>query len=137
MTTSPELDRLVKAGKLKSEPPSAAEIAGLIASGDARLKDAQNTSLALESRFDLVYNAAHALSLAALRRLGYRPANRYIVFQLLPQTLGISAAIWRTLDKGHNTRNDTEYGGAFDADERLVVDMIHAAKAVRAALGKT
>ena len=37
----------------------------------------------------LVYNAAHALCLAALRWHGYRSGNRYIVFQLLPHTLKV------------------------------------------------
>ena len=48
----------------------------LLRSGDARLNDAANPSLSLESRFDLTYNAAHALALAALRRLGYRSWSR-------------------------------------------------------------
>lgn len=74
-------------GSLKAEPPDAAEIAGLLRTGRARLVDAGNTSLALESRFDLAYNAAHALCLAALRAKGYRAGNRYIVFQVLPHTL--------------------------------------------------
>jgi hypothetical protein len=135
--TSPErekLERLVKIGQLKREPPEKTEIDGLRSSGEARLSDAENATLALESRFDLVYNAAHALSLAALRRLGYRPANRYIVFQALEHTIGIPPATWRTLAKGHDVRNEGEYGGAFDVDERLVRDMIDAAKRVRAAL---
>jgi hypothetical protein len=38
-------------------------------SGLARLKDAANAGLLLEGRFDLAYNAAHALCLAALRRV--------------------------------------------------------------------
>jgi hypothetical protein len=46
----------------------------------------------MESRFDLAYNAAHALCLAALRWHGYRPTNRYIVFQGLPHTLGLADA---------------------------------------------
>ena len=58
----------------------------------ARLHDAQNTTLALESRFDLAYNAAHALALYALRRQGYRSENRYLVFQVLPHTLGLPPA---------------------------------------------
>jgi type I restriction enzyme M protein len=37
-------------------------------------------TLALESRFDLAYDAAHALSFAALRWHGYRSGNRYIVW---------------------------------------------------------
>lgn len=56
-----ELDNLVRVKKLKAEPSEAQEIAGLIRSGLARLKDAKNPSLSLESRFDLAYNAAHAL----------------------------------------------------------------------------
>jgi hypothetical protein len=76
-------------GSLKPEPPDEAEIAGLVRTGHARLRDATNTSLALESRFDLAYNAAHALCLAALRAKGYRAGNRYIVFQALPHTLGL------------------------------------------------
>jgi hypothetical protein len=36
------------------------------------LADAENREKAFERRFDLADNAAHALSLAALRRSGYR-----------------------------------------------------------------
>ncbi len=62
-----KLENLVRIGQLKSEKPAHDEIAGLIRSGLIRLKDASNDSLSIESRFDLAYNAAHALSLAALR----------------------------------------------------------------------
>ena len=65
----------------------------------ARLQDAAHTELSLEGRFDLAYNAAHALCLAALRWHGYRPVNRYIVFQVLPQTLGLGPEVWRVLAK--------------------------------------
>ena len=83
------LDNLSGPGKpLKKEAPDALEIAGLLRTGLARLNDARNLTLALESRFDLAYNAAHALCLAALRKAGYRSANRYIVFQALPHTFG-------------------------------------------------
>ena len=96
----------------------------------ARLQDARNTSLALESQFDLAYNAAHALCLAALRRKGYRASNRYIVFQVLPHTLGLGPEVWRVLDKCHNTRNLGEYEGLLDVDARLVADLITATQAV-------
>ncbi len=75
------LDNLVRIGVLKEETPATGEVAGLIRSGLPRLKDAKNSDLSIESRFDLAYNAAHALSLAALRIAGYRARNRYIVFQ--------------------------------------------------------
>ena len=48
---------------LKAEPPDAKEFAGRRRSRLARLKDAVNETLSLESRFDLAYNAA-ARSLA-------------------------------------------------------------------------
>lgn len=86
-----KLDNLVATGQLKAEPPASAEIEGLIRSGEARLRDAQRPELALESRFDLAYNAAHAFALAALRWHGYRSDNRYIVFQALAHTVGLAA----------------------------------------------
>jgi hypothetical protein len=123
----PNLDRLVTAGMLHAEPSAAEEFAGLLRSGLARLNDAGNASLALESRFDLAYNAAHALCLAALRRHGYRPANkRYIVFQVLPDTLGLGPEVWRVLGKAHELRNRSEYEGDQSVDHRLVTDLLAA-----------
>ena len=88
------LENLSGPGKpLKAEAPDANEITGLLRTGIARLHDARNTDLALESRFYLAYNAAHALSLAALRRKGFRSGNRYIVFQVLPHTLGLGPEV--------------------------------------------
>ena len=131
--TSP-LDNLVAAGSLKKEAPNVGEYEGLVRSGAVRLTDALNASLSLESRFDLAYNAAHALSLAALRRKGYRSTNRYIVFQTLELTLGVGPAIWRVLAKCHQTRNQGEYEGDLNVDEHLVKDLIVACKAVAEAL---
>jgi hypothetical protein len=85
--TSPELENLVGRGQLKREPPAASEIRGLLRSGEARLADARNRDLSLESRFDLAYNAAHALALAGLRLRGYRSENRFLVFQVLTHAL--------------------------------------------------
>lgn len=130
----PELDKLVEIGQLKREPLAAAEDQGLIRSGEARLADARRADLSLESRFDLAYNGAHALALAALRRLGYRPANRYVVFQVLPHTLGLPAATWRVLAKCHEVRNRAEYEGSLEVGDRLVSDLIDAASRVHAAL---
>ncbi|MFO0239239.1 MAG: hypothetical protein ACK53Z_14805, partial [Betaproteobacteria bacterium] len=124
---SPNLDRLCGAGLLHAEPPAADEYAGLLRSGLARLRDARNASLALESRFDLAYNASHALCLAALRWHGFRPANkRFIVFQVLPDTLGLGPEVWRVLAKGHDQRNLGEYEGHLDIDERFVTDLVAA-----------
>ena len=130
--TSP-LENLSGPGKpLKAEPPDAREFAGLKRSGQARLRDANNTSLSLESRFDLAYNAAHAPCLAALRWHGYRSANRYIVFQLLPHTLGLGPEVWRVLSKCHDTRNLGEYEGDLNVDDRIVTDLAAACQRVAA-----
>lgn len=132
--TSP-LENLTGAGKpLAAEAPDAAEIAGLLRSGRARLTDARNDTLSLESRFDLAYNAAHALCLAALRRQGYRARHRYIVFQVLPHTLGLGPEVWRVLAKAHDSRNLAEYEGHVDVEERLVTDVIAACDTVSARL---
>jgi hypothetical protein len=124
-------ENLCGAGKpLKAEPPDAAEFAGLVRSGIARLNDAGTASLALESRFDLAYNAAHALSFAALRWHGYRSSKRYVVFQLLPHTLELGPEVWRVLSKCHDLRNLGEYEEDLNIDERIVTDLIAACRVV-------
>lgn len=122
-----QLDNLVKAGGLKAEPPEQAEFDGLVRSGTVRLTDAQNATLSLEGRFDLTYNAAHALSLAALRWHGYRSENRYLVFQSLTHTLKLPPEQWRVLDQAHKKRNLSEYEGHLEVDEELLAALIRVA----------
>ena len=124
--TSPQLNNLVKTRSLKPEPGSQTEFDGLIRSGKARLIDARNQTLSIESRFDLAYNAAHALALAALRWQGFRSENRYIVFQTLEHTLGIAPAVWRVLAMCHDRRNLAEYEGHLEVDDQLIADLIKA-----------
>ena len=127
------LDNLSGPGKpLSAEPPDAHEFAGLKRAGLARLKDAENPTLSLKGRFDLAYNAAHALCLAALRHAGYRPRNRYVVFQVLPHTLDLGPEVWRVLAKCHEIRNLGEYQGDLDVDDRLMTDLLAACQAVAA-----
>ena len=126
----PELDNLVRARQLKIEPATQAEFDGLRRSGERRLKDAGNAALAVESRFDLAYNAAHALSLAALRWHGFRSENRYLVFQCLGHTLGLPAEQWRVLDQAHRKRNLAEYEGDAEVDAALLDALLRVAKEV-------
>ena len=79
MMSNKELDNLAKIGQLKKEPSSQSEIATQIQSGRDRLQDAGAPGISLSGKFLLGYSAAYAFSLAALRKQGYRPANRYIV----------------------------------------------------------
>jgi hypothetical protein len=134
--TSQQFENLVNIGQLKSEPGDQNEFNGLIGSGRARLEDAHLVSLSLESRFDLAYNAAHALSLAALRWNGYRSDNRYIVFQCLPHALGVDAKVWRVLAHCHTLRNRGEYEGLLDVNKQLINDLIGAAEVVLAEVEK-
>jgi hypothetical protein len=115
-----QLDNLVRIGKLKVEAAGSSELEGLARSGRARLKDADNEALSIESRFDLAYNAAHALALSALRFHGYRSENRYLVFQCLEHTLKLPKEQWRVLDEAHRRRNIAEYEGGMDIDKELV-----------------
>lgn len=129
-----ELENLVAVGSLRREPRSEREFDALVRAGRARLGDADNEALALESRFDLAYNGAHALALAALRWHGYRSENRYVAFQSLPHTTGVGPTVWRVLASAHAQRNLLEYEGGGAVDERLLGDLIAAARAVETAV---
>jgi len=124
----PELDNLVRIGKLSKEGSDADEIDGLVASARARLTDAENESLHLESRFDLAYNAAHALALAALRWHGYRSDTRYLVFQCTKHTAGLSPEKSRILDDAHRKRNMAEYEGQVEVDTAVVNGLTRVAR---------
>src|SRR6478672_5806972 len=132
MAPSP-LENLLRSG-LKKEAPNDQEIENLIRSGERRLKDAQVVSLAVESRFDLAYNAAHALALAALRHHGYRSESRYLVFQTLAHTVALPPEQWRVLDAAHRKRNAVEYVGIADIDEQTIDATIRVATEIRSRL---
>lgn len=94
------LDNLCGPNKpLAPEPPDEAEFAGLKRSGLARLQDASNTGLSLEGRFDLAYNAAHALSLAALRWHGYRAGNLNVDARLVADLIKAGKSVAVALEK--------------------------------------
>lgn len=92
----PELDNLVRISTLKAEPGTQTEFDGVIRSGSVRLRDAQNATNSLESRFDLAYNAAHALSLAALRWHGCRDSGPMVFATIASNSskMGASRLAW-------------------------------------------
>lgn len=132
--TREKLENLARIGQLQVQAPSRREFEGLVSSGKARLQDASREDLSLESRFDLAYNAAHSLSLAALRWHGYRSDNRYQVFQCLQHTVKLEPAQWRVLDQAHRKRNLAEYEGNLEVDLGLVEATIRVATEVHARL---
>lgn len=123
MTSALENLLKVSKGGLKKEPPSQSEIDGLVKSAKRKRQDSAIGGLGEESRFDLLYNAAHALALAALRWHGYRSENRVLVFQALGHTVSFPSAKWRVLDRCHGKRNLAEYEGRFDVDAQLVNEL--------------
>lgn len=133
--THPMLDNLVRIGQLKAEPAVAAEIEGLLRLGQRRLDDAKRQELSLESRFDLSYNATHALALSALRIHGYRSDSRYLVFQCLQHTVDLPAEQWRVLDYAHRRRNLAEYEGELNVDKKFLATLIKVAQEVAARVG--
>ena len=127
--TSSELDNLVRIKVLKAEPADQNEFDGLLKLGRTKLADLAKTSLSPESQFDLAYNAAHALALAALRWHGYRPnENRFAVFQALAHTTDIGIAARGILSKSHSERNRAEYQGAIEIDAVLLVELKESAQ---------
>lgn len=132
MTAHEHLDNLLRTGLLKAEPSDPRECEGLLRSAVARLQDAHQITLSFDSRFDLAYNAAHALALTALRLRGYRSDKRYLVFQCLAHTLGVDKAQVRIFALCHERRNHSEYEGYMNVDEKLLTELLAASDALLA-----
>jgi hypothetical protein len=136
MSSKDNLENLVRSGGLHKEPPDRKECEGLLRSAIDRLKDAHSPALSFASRFDLAYNAAHALALTALRLQGYRSDKRYLVFQCLEHTIDVSKAQVRLFALCHERRNLAEYEGYMDADEALLADLLAATDSLSAQVQK-
>lgn len=130
MGSNDNLENLLRSGGLKAEPPDRKECEGLLRSAIDRLQDAHNPALSFASRFDLAYNAAHALALTARRLQGYRSDRRYLVFQCLTHTLGVGKVQVRLFALCHERRNLAEYEGYMDVDEALLAELIAATDAL-------
>ncbi len=130
------LRNLVKIGKLNEEPVNKKEFEGLVSSAADRLNDVLKGNLSFASRFDLTYNAAHALALAALRFHGYRSDKRYLVFQCLPHTVGFSKLKTRIFALCHERRNLAEYEGHMDVDEQLLTELVSETKELLKVVGE-
>lgn len=98
---------MARIGQLKTEAPDARECAGLLRSAVVRLRDAQQATLSIESR--------------------------YLVFQCLEHTLAWKPVQWLLLDQAHRKRNLAEYEGELDVTESFVLELIGHAAALIAA----
>ena len=124
------LENLVRINQLHNEAADKNEFEGLVKASVDRLNDSQIPTLSFASRFDLAYNAAHGLALAALRSAGYRSDKRYLVFQCLAHTTDLSKTQIRIFSRCHEKRNLAEYEGHYEADEQLLTELITNTKAL-------
>ena len=122
--TLKELDNLVRINELKKEEPDQEEIYRMIESARRYLDDTDLEGLSEDGRFSSAYTAAHLLSLAALRRHGYRSSNRYQVFQCLVHTVNLDKTRCRLFGQCHNLRNIAEYEGSLEITPALLDDLI-------------
>lgn len=124
------LENLIGKG-LQREPASQAEIARFLAKIDTKLADAQNTTLSLDTRFDVAYEALLQIGLAALRANGYRPDSRgghhVLALQTLPATIGYPRERIRLLDEFRRQRGLGLYDGSFDPSAAEVQTLIEEA----------
>lgn len=103
---------------------SETEFAHLIERARELHTDSIRKELSIQSRFQLAYEAAFALSLAALRWYGYRPSgNRYVAFQALSHTVELGSEV-ALLIKAHGLRNDIEYDAEPFDDHRFLEELI-------------
>lgn len=122
------LENLVRIRELRAEPADRREFEALLGAAIDRLKDSQNTTLSYPSRFDLAYNAAHGLALAALRAKGYRSDKRYLVFQCLAHTVDIGKGQLRIFAACHERRNLAVYEGQLETDEVFLSELVESTK---------
>lgn len=120
------LESLAQRGHLHKASHSPDEIVGLIRRSQMVLADSRGTNLSIDSRFSLMYRAAHGFALAALWRHGYRSENRYMVFECLVHTSELSYPSRRVLANAHRMRNQMEYEAEDLADETLVRSLLGA-----------
>lgn len=113
---------------MQAEPFAQSEFDGLLEAARSKLADASSASNSLIGRTSLAYDACHSLGLAALRKNGYRSANRFQVFQALIHTSNLTAVDVRVLSDAHNKRNKAEYSGRLDTSEAGVASLLEIGK---------
>lgn len=110
------LQNLLRIGKLKAHSPTAAEVQRLLAAIERNLKDAAQTGISDETRFDAAYKAVMQCALAAMLVNGYRPSTSEVghhvtLIQSLSLTLGVNTTTWVLLDALRRKRNANDYTG--------------------------
>ena len=119
----------LKNGWLIEHRTSRQEIWHLLRLADRDLVDCRNSTLSVDWRFNIAYNAALQCAKAALAAAGFRAAkdaHHYRVIQSLKFTLGTEDRIIQKLDAFRKKRNISEYNHAgaitaIELDEMIVL----------------
>lgn len=110
------LDNLVDIGAFKSHIADARELDVHISRAKERIKDASLAGISQSGKFTSLYDAAHALCMAAIKMHGYRPTDerghRQGLFQVIDQAVPAAASVKPVLLHAHMTRNVMEYDGS-------------------------
>ena len=92
MTSIEQLQNLLAIRKLKPEPPDIREFDGLLLTAKRMIPDAELEQLSPHSRFQLAYDAAHSLALAALYEGAFQEDER-LISELIAVTKDLLEAV--------------------------------------------
>jgi hypothetical protein len=131
------LDSLIGKG-LQREPADEAEVKRFLTKIVTKLKDAQATSVSLDSRFDIAYEAMLQVGIVALRVHDLRPDSRgghhVLALQTLETTIGFPRTKIRVVDQFRRQRAQGLYDGSFEPTETEVTQLLEIAEAMRQTL---
>lgn len=119
---------------LREEATSPSEVQGLLASAAAFLADAKRDGNSDQTRYNIAYEAAHALALAAMRACGLRPAqgpgHRAMVFSVLDATTVAPPKVCIPLSKANEKRNRLTYDGLTTFSRAELEELIQCVQAL-------
>jgi len=122
-------------GWLVQHEPDAEEIAGFMALADRDIHDAQSRELSEDWQFNIAYNAALQLAIAALAASGYRVdrggAHHHHAVQSLAHTLELDAETVRLFDRFRKKRNVSEYDSVGTITRQEAKEMLALATRLR------
>jgi hypothetical protein len=106
----------VQRGLLERRAPDHGEIRGHVKTAKDLLATARLKGAPARGRFFNLYEAAHAVALAGLKRAGYRSkegeGSRQLVMSLAEQALALRRGASAVLSEANRIRNNVAYAGS-------------------------
>ncbi len=108
-------ENLIRIGLLKVHSAQHNEIETHMVTAQERLQDALLPNISKTGKFIGMYDASHALCMAATKMYGYRPGDdkghRQGLFSIIDQVVPAASKDKATLEVAHRVRNLMEYDG--------------------------